>query len=66
MQNLKNCTCFEMDIQENQNFLCRRRQTGKNVEIESALKLWLTNVQKDDAQVNGPLMHKKLKIKPSR
>ena len=55
---LKNRTSLKMGIKENQNLLCKRR-TGKNAEIESALKLWFTDVREDDAQVNGPLMCQK-------
>ena len=56
---LKNRISLEMDIEENQNILCKRRRTGKNAEVESALKLWFTNVREDDARVNGPLMRQK-------
>ena len=45
-----------MDIKENQNLFCKRRRTGKNAEVESALKLWFTNVRD---RVNGPLMRRK-------
>ena len=39
----------------------KRRLTGKNAEVESALKLWFTNVRENDAGINGPLMRQKAK-----
>ena len=56
---LKNRSSLEMNIKENQNLLCKRRRTGKDTEVESALKLWFTDVRKHDARVNGPLMRQK-------
>ena len=43
----------------NENLNCKRKRTGKDEEMESALKLWFANVREKDARINGPLMRHK-------
>jgi hypothetical protein len=32
---------------------------GKDSQVESALKIWLSNVREKNASMNGPLVHQK-------
>ncbi|XP_071043153.1 tigger transposable element-derived protein 3-like [Parasteatoda tepidariorum] len=43
----------------NENLNCKRNRDGKDKEVESALKLWFTNVRERDAHVNGPILRQK-------
>ena len=43
----------------NENLNCKRNRDGKDREVESALKLWFTNVRERDARVNGPILCQK-------
>ena len=44
---------------QNDNLSCKRKRVGKDQQVESALKLWFTNVRQRDARVDGPLMQQK-------
>ena len=56
---LKNRDIILRAAKENQNLNCKRFRGGKDNEVESALKLWFTNVREQDARVDGPLMRQK-------
>lgn len=56
---LKNRDSIVRAGKENQNLNCKRFRGGKDNEVESALKLWFTNVREQDARVDGPLMRQK-------
>lgn len=43
----------------NENVDSKRNRSGKDPQVESALKLWFKNVREKDARVDGPLMRQK-------
>lgn len=56
---LKNRNVIMEAASQNENLNCRRNRGGKDEKVESALKLWFSNVREQDARVNGPLMRQK-------
>ncbi|KAG8198420.1 hypothetical protein JTE90_021661 [Oedothorax gibbosus] len=56
---LKNRDDIEIKCNLNGNLNCKRNRDGKDKEVESALKLWFTNVRERDARVNGPILRQK-------
>ena len=34
----------------------KREQSGKDKQVESALKIWFSNVREKNAPINGPIM----------
>ena len=56
---LKNRTEICRGAKQNENLSAKRKRVGKDEQVESALKLWFTDVQENDARVDGPLMRQK-------
>lgn len=56
---LKKRVEIEDAAKKNENLLTKRNRTGKDAQVESALKLWFANVREQDARVDGPLMRQK-------
>jgi hypothetical protein len=56
---LKKRGVIERSVKLNENLNCMRNRSGKDGQVESALKLWFTNVREQDARVDGPLMRQK-------
>lgn len=56
---LKNRVEIENAAKSNDNLENKRNRSGKDNQVESALKLWFTNVREKDARVDGPLMRQK-------
>ena len=59
MHTFKNRKDLERNFRDNENLSAKRKRNGKDKEVESALKLWFTNVREMDARVDGPLMRQK-------
>lgn len=58
-QILKNQEHIANAAKQNENLDCKRKHVAKDGEVESALKLWFTNVRDKDVGVNGPIMLQK-------
>jgi hypothetical protein len=56
---LKKRDAIQRTVKQNENLNCKRNRSGKDDQVESALKLWFTNVREHDARVDGPLMRQK-------
>ncbi|XP_067127946.1 tigger transposable element-derived protein 4-like [Centruroides vittatus] len=56
---LKNRASIEMLAQKNENVIRKRNRTGKDRQVESALKNWFSNIREKDVPINGPLMRQK-------
>lgn len=56
---IKNLNKIENKRKVNANLNCKRVHSGKDKEVESALKQWFTNVREKDACINS---RRKLKI----
>ena len=56
---LKSHEDIEKKCMLNENPNSKRNCCGKDQEVKTALKLWLTNDCERDACVDGPLLHKK-------
>lgn len=56
---LKNREDIEKKCSSNENPNAKRNRSGKDKEVETALKLWFTNVRERDARVDGPLLRQK-------
>jgi hypothetical protein len=56
---LKNRGELENRAKLNENTDCKRSRSGKDCQVETALKLWFTTVRDRDARVDGPLMRQK-------
>jgi hypothetical protein len=56
---LKNRSDIEISARTNENTDRKRARSGKDSQVESALKIWFSNVREKDASINGPLMRQK-------
>lgn len=60
VQTVKNRVNMMRVTKENRNLNCKRNRNGEDSQVESPLKLWLTNVREKDAHVDRPLMKQKV------
>lgn len=56
---LKNRTAIETSARSNENLKRKRERSGKDKQVESALKIWFGNVRQKNASVNGPILRQK-------
>jgi hypothetical protein len=56
---LKNRSCIETSALTNENTDQKTARSGKDSQVESALKVWFSNVREKNALINGPLMCQK-------
>jgi len=56
---LKNRSDIETTALANENTDWKTAQSGKDSQVESALKIWFSNVRERKASINGPLMRQK-------
>ncbi|KAG8182813.1 hypothetical protein JTE90_003486 [Oedothorax gibbosus] len=56
---LKNREDIKIKCTLNENLNCKRNRNGKDKEVESALKLWFTNVCEREVRVNAPILRQK-------
>jgi methionyl-tRNA synthetase len=56
---LKNISDIETSALTNENMDWKRARSGKDSQVESALKIWFSNVREKNASINGPLMRQK-------
>ena len=56
---LKNRSNIETSQISNQNMDRKRERSGKDKQVESALKIWFSNVREKNAPINGPIMCQK-------
>jgi hypothetical protein len=59
---LKNRSDIETSAFTNENTDRKKAQSGKNSQVESALKIWFSNVCEKNALINGPLMRQKAEL----
>ena len=62
---LKNRSDIETSALTNENTDQKRARSGKDSEVESALKIWFSNVCDKNASINGPLMRPKAELAKS-
>jgi hypothetical protein len=46
----------------NENMDWKRAWSGKDSQVESALKIWFSNVREKNASINGPLMRQEAEL----
>jgi hypothetical protein len=56
---LKNRSDIETSALTNENTDRKKTRSGKDRQVESALKIWFSNVREKNASINGPLMRPK-------
>jgi len=59
---LKNRSDFETSALTNENTDWKRARSGKDSQVESAQKIWFSNVREKNASINGPLMRQKAEL----
>jgi hypothetical protein len=59
---LENQYIIERAGKQNENLNCKRNHSGKDNQVESASKLWFTNVCEPDARADSPLMQQKAEL----
>uniref|UniRef100_A0A0A9VYT7 Tigger transposable element-derived protein 4 n=1 Tax=Lygus hesperus TaxID=30085 RepID=A0A0A9VYT7_LYGHE len=56
---LKDRETIERAALENADLARKRKRTGKDAQVENALKEWFTQVREKDARLSGPIMREK-------
>jgi hypothetical protein len=56
---LKNRSDIETKAPTNKNTDRKRARSGKDSQVESALKIWFSNVREKNTSIHGPLMRQK-------
>src|SRR5215469_1824476 len=56
---LKHISDIETSALTNENTDRKRSRSGKDSQVESALRIWFSNVREKNVSINGPLMGQK-------